>query len=145
MSKDSNFENMEPESRSTFKPLVDEAGFLVDQDDLPVVPALDTSNAFFRCDQAEISVCSKPNPCQFGTCKPLGGGYTCNCAYGYTGPSCEVPILEGCGITQDSDGYLQFVYDDSVFCNVTQNITGSFSLISLTDIHISSFLKLIVF
>ena len=34
MSKDSNFENMEPESRSTFKPLVDEAGFLVDQDDI---------------------------------------------------------------------------------------------------------------
>ena len=34
MSKDSNFENMEPESRSTFKPLVDEADFLVDQDDI---------------------------------------------------------------------------------------------------------------
>ena len=34
MSKSSNFENMEPEFRSTFNPLVDEVGFLVNQDEI---------------------------------------------------------------------------------------------------------------
>ena len=34
MTKSSNFENMEPEFRSTFNPLVDEVGFLVNQDEI---------------------------------------------------------------------------------------------------------------
>ncbi len=34
MSNNNSFENMEPEFRSTFNPLVDEAGFLVNRDDI---------------------------------------------------------------------------------------------------------------
>ncbi|XP_043190636.1 protocadherin-like wing polarity protein stan isoform X2 [Amphibalanus amphitrite] len=58
---------------------------------------------FYECD-TEVNLCYS-QPCQNGgTCQRREGGYTCVCADGFTGESCELDTTRGSCPTDPSDG-----------------------------------------
>ncbi|KAK6195701.1 hypothetical protein SNE40_001073 [Patella caerulea] len=76
-----------------------------------------------KCSAPVINACNS-DPCQnSGTCTQDGDSFTCNCADGFTGETCETPVnacnsnpcLNSGTCTQDGNGFT---------CNCADGFTG---------------------